>query len=96
MSSETRNPPVAAFRDNPSAPLVFFDFCQTYGVVGGTVVVALTARVVAPGENDAIPVTVPVAHLRCTPAGAQNLVSALTSALKMLEQPQQIEAARLN
>ena len=58
-------------RDLPSAPIIFFEFCPTYGNHNGLINIMLAAGIVMPSGGpgtDVVPVA--VAHLRCTAAAA--------------------------
>ena len=73
----------------PTAPIIYFDFVPTYGVLGGVVQIELAARTLQPLQdgNVGIP-TIETGRLRCNPMAAKFLQDALEAALQMLEQPQ--------
>jgi hypothetical protein len=74
----------------PTAPIIYFDFVPTYGVLGGAVQLELAARTMAPLENGGVSTNkVETGRLRCSPTAAKSLRDALDAALRMLEQPQQ-------
>jgi hypothetical protein len=69
-------------RDLPSAPIIFFEFCPTYGNRNGLINIMLAAGIVMPSAGpgtDVVPVA--VAHLRCTAAAAIQLRDAIDKAL---------------
>jgi hypothetical protein len=74
----------------PTAPIIYFDFVPTYGVLSGAIQVELAARTMAPLENGRVSTNkVETGRLRCSPTAAKSLRDALDAALRMLEQPQQ-------
>lgn len=85
--TDTPDAPAVApsYRDNPTAPFVYFDGAPTFGVLGGAVQVELAARTITPG-------VVTVARLRCSPGAAESLLEALGKALDMLRKPDQAPA----
>jgi hypothetical protein len=69
-------------RDLPSAPIIFFEFCPTFGNHNGLINIMLAAGIVMPSGGpgtDVVPVA--VAHLRCTAAAAIQLRDAIDKAL---------------
>src|ERR1700738_2957837 len=69
-------------RDLPSAPIVFFEFCPTFGNHNGLINIMLAAGIVMPSGGPGTDVVPPaVAPLRCPAPGAPQLRSATDNAL---------------
>ena len=79
---KTSNEVFTPIRDLPSAPIIFFEFCPTFGNHSGPINIMLAAGIVMPSAGsgtDVVPVA--VAHLRCTAAAAIQLREAIDKAL---------------
>jgi hypothetical protein len=94
----TTQPPL--YEDLGTAPFIYFDMAPSFGVMAGAVQIELASRILIPNASGGVDVKfIATAHLRCSPAAAQNLRSALEATLKMFEQPQEqpsVAAGRLN
>jgi hypothetical protein len=85
----SRQSTAVLLKNTAAAPFVYFDNAPVFGGFAGHVEVELAARILMPtpgtdgraGVNSDMACT---AHLRCSPAAAMHLISALTEALKML------------
>jgi hypothetical protein len=101
---ETKNPPAEFIYEDTGAatPMVFFDIVGAYGTMNGTVEMELASRVLVPKPDGTTEIKfLSSVRLRCSPAAAINLRSAIDAALKMLEpQPPQpakpLAASELN
>jgi len=78
------------FRNDASAPLIYFDTAPAFGVMGGVIEIELTARTLLPNFSGGPLSTeiIPTARLRCSPGSAAQLVEALSKALELLKQLQ--------
>jgi len=77
------------FRDNCSAPIIYFDGAATHGVLNGAIEVELVTRILIPLANGGVrPEMVITGRLRCSPVAAQSLQDSITKALAMLSLPQ--------
>lgn len=89
MTDDTM-PPKASYRNSDDAAFVYFDNAPAYGVLMGAIQVELSANVLLPVAKDGgIAVQeVVTAHLRCSPAAALALRTALGKALEMIQNSQ--------
>lgn len=81
------------------APVVYFDIIGAYGTMHGAIEVELATRILVPKPDGSTEIKfLSSGRLRCSPAAATSLRSALDAALKMLEQPQPepVAASRMN
>ena len=88
--------PFVPIQNQPSAPIIFFEFCPTLGNNNGLINVMLAASLVLPtgtSATDVVPVA--VAHLRCTTAAAIQLRDALDKAI-LIGQPVQNSEGKSN
>ena len=76
------------FRNSSAPEFIYFDGAPTFGVYGGAIQVELASRVLIPAGGNVDVEFVINAHLRCSPAAALELRSALEKALQMLAEPQ--------
>lgn len=82
------------FEDTANAPFIYFDISPAYGILNGAVQVELASRILIPDASGPIEIRYRTSgHLRCSPTAAALLRDTLDAALKMLEQPQQGQAA---
>jgi hypothetical protein len=80
---------LAGYVPVPTAPIIYFDYAPTSGILSGVIQIELAARTLLPLANgSAAPRVVEVGRIRCSPAAAKALKEALEAALKTLEQPQ--------
>jgi hypothetical protein len=98
MSNPESNSTKPLYADIPDAelgvPIIYFDGASCHGTVGGAIQVEVIARILIPMADGSVDFkAVPTARLRCSPSGAQSLLSSLDGALKMAAQPQQKTAA---
>jgi hypothetical protein len=95
MSETNDTPPgnVPLYEDNSTAPFVYFDLVPTHGMMAGAIQVELASRILSPGPDSVTVKFMTTGRLRCSPAAARHLMSALEAALKMLDEPQQSPAA---
>jgi hypothetical protein len=102
MSDDTDQAAAQAAADlansTAGAPFIYFDSAPTYGVAAGAIQIELTAGTIIPAGEKPKTVQVMTAHLRCSPAAALHLKSAIEEALKLFQQQQQgtAVAAKLN
>jgi len=103
MADQNPQPPAAVVYEDTGAgaALVYFDIVGAYGIMHGIVEIELATRILVPAPNGLTDVKfLSSGRLRCSPAAAANLRSAIDAALKMLEQPQQqpdpVAASRMN
>jgi hypothetical protein len=80
--------PRPAYRDNPIAPVVYFDGAPFFGVLSGAIQVELAGRTITGTPEGTTSEFVTMGRLRCSPAAAIDLRDALTKALEMLQQIQ--------
>lgn len=87
-----------ALKNIAAAPIIYFDSVPLLGTYAGTIEVELAARALSPrADGGAVAEALCVAHLRCTPQAATELVAALDRALKALKrvrEPDEGEAPR--
>jgi hypothetical protein len=78
-----------------TAPFVYFDMSPAYGVLCGAIQIELASRTLNALPSGSVEIKfITSGRLRCSPAAALHLRSALDAALKMLEeQPQAAPAA---
>ena len=91
--SDAPDPPgkklLAGYMPIPTAPIIYFEYVPTYGILAGAIHIELAARALLPLANgSAVARMVDVGRIRCSPVAAKALKEALEAALKMLEQPQ--------
>lgn len=81
-----------------SRPLfIYFDAVNAYGVLNGAIQIELVANVLRAEATGRVEgVKADAGHIRCSPAAAADLLLALQSALKMLENQHQAPAATVN
>lgn len=89
MAKKPEGPEVSpTFRENTSAPFVYFDIAPVFGIFTGAVQIELISRTLVPtvggGAKSEFQVT---GRLRCSAQAARNLRDALNRALSMLEAP---------
>jgi hypothetical protein len=87
------------FRDNPDAPIVYFDTAATFGVLAGAIQIELVSRTLVPTVDGGVKVEFLITgRLRCSPAAAHQLRDAIDKSLDMLtkEQGAQVQASKLN
>jgi hypothetical protein len=92
--TDAPNPPISAqtppYEDSGTAPFIYFDIAPIFGVMAGAIQIELASRILIPNSSGGVKVKIiATGHLRCSPAAAQHLRSALEATLKMLEQPQE-------
>jgi hypothetical protein len=77
--------PKPAYKNDDTAPFVYFDVVPTYGIMGGTIQIELAARTLTPNPNGP-PITefVATGRLRCSLAAANQLREAIDKTIKML------------
>jgi hypothetical protein len=95
MTEPAEAPIAPPYEDVPSASVVYFDGVAANGIMNGAIQIELAQRILVPVASTGV-VNVKFAtsgRLRCSPAAAQALISALQNSLLMLEQPQQPAAA---
>jgi hypothetical protein len=92
MPDQTPAPP--SYRDPDTAPFIYFDLAATFGILAGEIQVELAARVLRPIPSGGVATDfMTTARLRCSPAAAVELHTALEKALEMLQQPDQTAGA---
>ncbi len=73
---------------------VYFDGVSAFGHVNGAIQVELAANALDASEDGSVQVRrVSVAHLRCSPAAAGDLMQALQKALDMLQSSEEAAPA---
>ncbi len=81
---------VPPYEDTGTAPFIYFDMAPSFAVMAGAIQIELASRILIPNSSGGVEVKIiATGRLRCTPAAAQHLRSALEATLKMLEQPQE-------
>jgi hypothetical protein len=79
----TEQPP---FRDNSSAPFVYFDLVASNGVFSDAIQIELASRILAPRPDGGVDVSfAPTGRLRCSPTAAIHLRNSLNQTLAMME-----------
>ncbi len=82
------------YRNQDGTPFVYFDVAAAFGVWAGAIEIELAARILTPvPDGSAASEFVSTARLRCSPAAAEHLKSAIEQALQMLQEPQKGSAA---
>jgi hypothetical protein len=97
MSEPTQLPP---YKNIDTAPIVYFDFVAANGTLNGAIEIDVACRHLSPNPSGGVDVTLATsARLRCSPAAAAALKTAIDNSLAMLQQnPQQpvASAGKLN
>jgi len=75
------------FRDDGSAPFIYFDLVGCQGILNGAIQIELVARTLNPKQDGGVDIVlIPSARLRCSPTAAANLRDAISTALDLLQQ----------
>ena len=89
--------PAPLLKNAAAAPFVYFDNVPVYGCFAGHLELELCARLLMPKPDGTVAADMAcVAHLRCSPAAASQLIDALTKALDMLSKQQEQPIETLN
>jgi hypothetical protein len=88
--SDEKTPQISrAFRDNPAAPIIYFDGVAAHGVIYGAIQIEVISRTLIPLEDgSATNELLVTGRLRCSPTAAQALIDALQKSIEMLKMPQ--------
>jgi hypothetical protein len=88
-TTETTDNISPGFRDNYTAPIVYFDGSATHGVVNGTIQIEVISRILIPLEDGGVKVEfLTTGRLRCSSAAAKSLIESLQKCLEMIDLPQ--------
>jgi len=81
-------PPTSTVYENiVTAPIVYFDFVAANGMVAGAIEIELACRHLIPNRSGGVDVKlVTSARIRCSPAAAMTLKTAIDNSLAMLQQ----------
>jgi hypothetical protein len=75
----------AEFRDNYSAPIVYFDVASAHGVTNGAIQIELASRILVPrADGTLVSEFLTTGRLRCSPIAANHLRNAIVKAVEML------------
>jgi hypothetical protein len=80
--------PMSALYENiATAPIVYFDLVAAHGMVGGAIEIELACRHLIPNRSGGVDVKLATsARIRCSPAAAMTLKTAIDNSLVMLQQ----------
>lgn len=78
----------AEFRDNYSAPIIYFDVASAHEVTNGAVQIELASRILVPRpDGTVVSEFLTTGRLRCSPTAANHLRNAIAKAVEMLSLP---------
>jgi hypothetical protein len=78
----------AEFRDNFSAPIIYFDVASAHGVTNSAIQIELASRILVPHADGTVASEfLTTGRLRCSPTAANHLRNAIVKAIEMLSLP---------